>query len=239
MSVKYWKKRLTGVDPLDFSPGLLRIQAQPPTPFARTLLYGLLILLALLLIWAIFGKLDVVASAEGKLLPQSYLKSVQPSEQGVIRNILVEEGEHVKAGQVLMRMDTTLTEADGKTLEADTRGKRITLRRIDAELAGRSFARQPGDPHDLYAQTLAQYRANRTAYETALAQERSLHDKAQSDLSAAEEIRAKLLKTLPHYRQQDEAYEKLAKDGFASKIMATDKARERIEKEQDLKSQEY
>ena len=238
MRVKRWKKQLTDVDPLDFSPGLLRIQAQPPTPFARALLYGLLTLLGLLFIWAIFGKLDVVASAEGKLLPQSYLKIVQPSEQGVIRDILVEEGQHIKAGQVLMRMDTTLTEADGKTLESDTRGKRITLRRIDAELAGHSFAKQPGDPDELYTQTLAQYRANRVAYETALSQERSLYDKAQSDLSAAEEIRTKLLKTLPHYRQQDEAYEKLAKDGFVSKIMATDKAREHIEKEQDFKSQE-
>ncbi len=242
MSARNWKKQLTGVDPLDFSPGLLRIQAQPPTPFARTLLYSLLILLALLLIWAIFGRLDVVASASGKLLPQSYLKIVQPSEQGVIRDILVEEGQHVKAGQVLMRMDTTLTEADGKTLESDALSKRLALRRIDAELADRPFDKQPGDPlasADLYAQTLAQYRANRTAYEAAMAQERSLRDKAQSDLAAAEEIRTKLIKTLPHYRQQDEAYERLARDGFASKIMAADKARERIEKEQDLKSQEH
>lgn len=239
MRAKRLKKQLTGVDPLDFSPGLLRIQAQPPTPFARTLLYILLILLGLLLIWAAFGKLDVVASAEGKLLPQSYLKIVQPSEQGVIRDILVNEGERVKAGQVLMRMDTTLSEADGKGIRSDYLSKKIALRRIDAELSGRPFARQPADPDTLYAQTLAQYRANRTAYENALAQEQSLHDKAQSDLAAAEEIRTKLLKTLPHYRQQDEAYQKLVKDGFASKIMANDKARERIEKEQDLKSQEY
>ena len=244
MRIKRWKKQLTCVDPLDFSPGLLRIQAQPPTPFARALLYGLLTLLGLLFIWAIFGKLDVVASAEGKLLPQSYLKIVQPSEQGLIREILINEGQHVKAGQTLMRMDTTLTEADGKTLESDTQGKRLTLRRIDAELAGRPFARQPGDTPapansgDLSTQPPAQSRATRTAYETALAQESSLHDKAQSDQAAAEEIRTKLLKTLPHYRQQDEAYQRLAKDGFASKIMANDKACERIEKEQDLKSQE-
>ncbi|OGT02396.1 MAG: secretion protein HylD [Gallionellales bacterium RBG_16_57_15] len=239
MRVRRWKKQLTGVDPLDFSPGLLRIQAQPPTPFARTLLYSLLTLLALLLIWAVFGKLDVVASAEGKLIPQSYIKIVQPSEQGVIRDILVNEGDLVKAGQVLMRMDTTLSETDVATLETDAHSKHLTLRRIDAELAGHPYTRQPGDPDGLYTQTLAQYRVNRTAYETALAQERSLHDKAQNDLSAAEEIRTKLLKTLPHYRQQDEAYERLVKDGFASKIMANDKARERIEKEQDLKSQEY
>lgn len=235
----YWKKRVTGVDPLDFSPGLLRIQAQPPKPFARTLLYILLTLLGLMLIWAAFGKLDVVASAEGKLIPQSYLKIVQPSEQGVIRDILVEEGERVKAGQVLMRMDTTLTEADGKALETDARSKQLSLRRIDAELAGRPFARHPDDSDDLYNQAYAQYQANRFAYETALAQERSLHDKARSDLAAAEEIRTKLTRTLPHYRQQDEAYEKLVKDGFVSRIMANDKARERIEKEQDLKSQEY
>lgn len=236
---RHWKQRLTGVDPLDFSPGLLRIQAQPPAPFARALLYGLLTLLGLLLIWAIFGKLDVVASAQGKLIPQSYLKIVQPSEQGVIRSILVEEGRRVEAGQVLMRMDTTLSATDVATLEADAQGKQLALRRIDAELAGHPFASQPGDPADLYSQTLAQYRANRAAYEAALAQERSLHDKAGSDLAAAEEIRTKLLKTLPHYRQQDEAYEKLARDGFVSRIMANDKARERIEKEQDLKSQEY
>ncbi|MBU1777212.1 MAG: biotin/lipoyl-binding protein, partial [Gammaproteobacteria bacterium] len=233
------KTRLVDVDPLDFSPGLLRIQAQPPTPFARTLLYILLTLLALLLIWALFGKLDVVASASGKLIPQSYLKIVQPSEQGVIRDILVEEGQHVQAGQLLMRMDTTLTEADGKTLASDAEGKRLALRRIDAELSGRPFTRQKGDPAELYNQTRAQYQANITAYETALAQERSLQDKARSDLAAAETIRSKLLQTLPHYRQQEEAYDKLVKEGFASKIMGNDKVRERIEKEQDLKSQEY
>ena len=238
-SRKHWKKRLTGVDPLDFSPGLLRIQAQPPTPFARTLLYSLLTLLGLLFVWAIFGKLDVVASAEGKLIPQSYLKIVQPSEQGVIRDILVEEGQRVQAGQVLMRMDATLTEADGQTLATDAQSKRLALRRIDAELSGRPFVRKADDPDETYDQTYAQYQANRYAFDTALAQERSLHDKAQSDLAAAEEIRTKLLKTLPHYRQQDEAYDKLVKDGFVSRIMANDKARERIEKEQDLKSQEY
>lgn len=235
----HWTKRLTTVDPLDFSPGLLRIQAQPPKPFARALLYSLLILLGLLFIWAAFGKLDVVASAEGKLIPQSYLKIVQPSEQGVIRDILVEEGQRVQAGQVLMRMDSTLSETDVATLSTDANGKRITLRRIDAELGGRPFTKRPDDPDELYEQARAQYQANRIAYETAVAQERSLHDKAQSDLAAAEEIRTKLLKTLPHYREQDAAYEKLVKDGFVSRIMANDKARERIEKEQDLKSQEH
>lgn len=69
----------SGIDPLDFSPSLLRIQAQPPAPFARTMLHLLLVLLALLILWSALGHLDIVATAEGKLIPQSYLKIVQPA----------------------------------------------------------------------------------------------------------------------------------------------------------------
>lgn len=235
----FWSKRLTGADPLDFSPPLLRIQAQPPTPFARGLLYILLILLGFLILWSAFGRLDIVASAEGKLLPQSYLKIVQPSEPGVIRDILVSEGETVKAGQVLMRMDTTLSEADGRELQSDYLGKKTDLRRIDAELADQPYKRQASDTEHDYNEALAQYRANRSAYEAALEQEHSQYDKAQSDLAAAQETRSKLLQILPHYRIQDEAYAQLAKEGYVSQLDATDKARERIEKEQDLKVQEH
>lgn len=234
------KRRDIGVDPLDFSPGLLRIQTQPPAPFARTMLNLLLLLLFLLLLWAAFGKLDVVATAEGKLIPQSYLKIVQPSEQGLIRDILVSEGQQVKAGQVLMRLDTTLSDAEGKAISADYLGKQIALRRIDAELADREeFKRHAGDPDELYAEALAHFRANRLAYQGALAEERSNRDKAMSDLAAAQEARSKLTQILPHYRDQDQAYTDLAGDGYVSRLAATDKARERIEKEQDLKAQEH
>ncbi|MDD2776612.1 MAG: HlyD family type I secretion periplasmic adaptor subunit [Gallionella sp.] len=233
----HWRRQLTDVDPLDFSPGLLRIQAQPPTPFARMVLYSLLVLFAALLIWAAFGKLDVVASAEGKLLPQSYLKIVQPSEQGIIREILVAEGQEVKAGQVLMRMDTTLSDADGKEIQTDFLSKQITLRRIDAELAGQALMRLPSEDPVLFQKALNQYTINRTALDSALSEERAVQNKAQNELASAQSTRSKLLQTLPHYLSQDQAYRELVKDGYVSQLAATDKTRERIEKEQDLQSQ--
>ena len=52
-------------------------------------------------------------------------------------------------------------------------------------------------------------------------------------------MKVKLTEVLPHYRNQDKAFEKLAKDGFAGTIMASDKKREYIEKEQELKTQEF
>jgi HlyD family secretion protein len=225
-------------DPREFSPALVRLQETPPAPLGRRMLWATLAFFAALLVWSTLGRLDIVAVAEGKLVPDTYVKIVQPADGGVVKEILVKEGEAVKAGQPLMRMDNTLSESDLKALGADYLNKRIALRRIDAQLAGSAFTRRADEPAELFVQVQAQYQANRRAYENALAQERALLDKARHDLASAEAIRAKLLKVLPHYREQEAAFEKLAKDGFAGKLMYTDKQRERIEKEQDLKAQE-
>lgn len=226
-------------NPSDFSPPLLRIQQKPPPPLAGWMLRLLLALITCLLLWATFGQLDIVAVADGKLVPSTYLKIVQPAEQGIVREILVKEGEAVKAGQVLIRMDSVLAGADVKAIRAERDNKRLALRRIDAQLAGKRFSRDKGDPAELALQVEAQYAANVRAYENALAQERSLLEKARHDLAAAEGTRAKLEQVLPHYVEQEHAFEKLTKDGFAGRILYTDKRRERIEKEQDLRTQEF
>jgi len=237
--MKLPKLPITDPSPLDFSPPLLRLQDTPPNPLGRAVLTTLLILLVALMLWALLGKLDIVAVADGKLVPQSYLKIVQPSESGIVKAILVKEGEEVKAGQVLMRMDTLATDADAKSFEGDYQRKRLTLRRIDAELGNRPFRAEAGDPPPLAREVEAQYHANRSAFEAALAEERSRLVKAKHDLSSAEQVKTKLTEVLPHYRNQDNAFEKLAMDGYAGTIMASDKKRERIEKEQELKTQEF
>jgi HlyD family secretion protein len=225
-------------DPAEFAPALLRLQRLPPSPLGRGMLYAVLALIAATLAWAALGKLDVVAVADGKLVPASYLKIVQPAESGLVKEILVAEGERVIAGQVLARMDPVLAQADGKALATEYHAKRLALRRVDAQLAGRSLASEADDPPLLFAQVEAQRAANVGAFQSALAQERAALDKARHDLKAAEEVKAKILAVLPHYREQERAFGQLAKDGFAGKLLATDKTRERIEKEQDLQVQE-
>ena len=123
-------------DPREFQPALVRLQELPPSPLGRRMLWAALAFLAALLAWAVFGKLDIVAVAEGRLVPDTYLKIVQPADAGVVKEILVKEGELVKEGQILMRMDAALSDSDLKTLTADFHNKRLSLRRIDAQLAG-------------------------------------------------------------------------------------------------------
>jgi HlyD family secretion protein len=138
-----------------------------------------------------------------------------------------------------MRMDTLISEADSKSIDADYQRKRLALRRIEAELAGQPFKTQAEDPPQLAQEIAAQYRANRSAFEAALAEERSRLIKAKQDMAAAEQVKKKLEEVLPHYRNQDQAYEKLVKDGFAGSLMGSDKKRERLEKEQELQTQGF
>ena len=144
------------MDAADFAPALIRIQERPPPPLAGWTLRVLIALLAGVLLWSVFGQLDIVAVAEGKLVPSGYLKIVQPAEQGIVKEILVKEGEKVEAGQVLIHMDAALTDADVKTIEAEYDNKRLALRRIDAQLAGGMLVRERGDPPELFAQVSAQ-----------------------------------------------------------------------------------
>jgi HlyD family secretion protein len=225
-------------DPADFSPPLLRIQERPPAPLAGWLLRLLVALVAGVFVWAAIGPLDIVAVADGKLVPSDYLKIVQPAEQGVVREILVQEGQRVREGQVLIRMDSVITQAEVQAVMAEYQNKRLALRRIDAQLAGRKLERRGEDPPALYEQVAAQHESNVRAYENALAQERSLLEKARYDLEAAQATKRKLEQVLPHYVEQEQAFAKLVKDGFAGRILYTDKQRERIEKEQDLRAQE-
>jgi hemolysin D len=224
---------------LDFSPPILRLQESMPNPLGRKVLWTLFILIGGLIVWAIFGRLDIVAVAEGKLVPQTYVKIVQPAESGIVKEILVREGDSVRAGQVLMRMDTLITDADSKSIETDFQRRRLALRRVDAELADAPFQTLAGDPVHLAAAALAQYRANRAAFQAALAEEKSRLAKARQDMAAALEIQRKFSSVLPHYREQEKAFEKLGKDGFAGGVMVSDKRRERIEKEQEFNTQAH
>jgi HlyD family secretion protein len=226
------------IDPRDFAPELLALQEQPPSRLPRTVGYVTGGLFTLLVLWAGFGQLDIVASAEGRLVPRNYSRVLQPAEAGVLREVLVRDGDAVRAGQVLLRMDATTATADMGTLQADAALKALGLRRIDAELQGRPFLLGAGDPVDVGTQVLAQYRARRQSYLDAVAQEQANLQRAQNELVAARQQLAKLEATLPLYRQSAQSYEKLVKEGFVSELGANDKMRERIEKEQEAKAQE-
>ena len=223
----------------DFLPGPLRLLEHPPSPIPRRLLYWLLALLVLSSLWLVFGRLDIVAIADGKLAPRTSLKIVQPTDAGTVVEIAVAEGEMVLPGQVLLRLDSGMHEAETRALQGDLALRALQLRRIDAELADRPLLRQPGDMTEGFARADAQYRANRTSYLDALAQESSAVSRTTQDLRAALAVLNKLQRTVPIYQTMAERYSTLQSEGYVSELFALERKRDRIEKEQDLAAQEH
>jgi HlyD family secretion protein len=234
---------MTGIDhapaseALDFSPAILRLQRQPPSPLPRAILYLLLGLLCGLLLWSFVGKLDIIAVAPGRLVPSSYVKVVQPADAGIIKEILVREGDLVRKDEVLVRMDASLSQADSKQVQTQLQTAALQLRRIDAELSGREPAPAEEDDAELFKQMLAQYRARRQAHLDAVATERAVQSKAEQDVRSAREQEAKLRRMLPIYEDQARSWKQLVDEGFAGRLQAEERKRQLIDAEQELKAQ--
>ena len=223
----------------EFLPAILQLQEEAPSPLPRAVLWIVLALVGALAIWAAFGRLDVVAVAEGRLVPKSQLRIVQPAEGGVMRELLVKEGERVRRGQVLARMDVRSAEADAETAQNEIALRRLQLRRIDAELDGKRLAALPEDPPRLHAQVEAQREARVLAQEATLAEQRTVIARARRDMQAALETLGKLSGALPVLIEQEKAFERLSRDGYAGRLMLAQRSRERLEAEQDLRAQEH
>jgi hemolysin D len=217
---------------------LFEIEAAEPGRTSRTVLWTVCVLMVVLIVWAFFAQLDIVAVAQGRLVPQTYVKIVQPAEAGIIREILVEEGDRVEQGQVLVRLDPTVNAVDSAAVERELSLQRLQLRRIESELGGATtLERLPDDAAELYAQVEAQRQSHRQQFLDATAQERAAGDRARNELAAARERLDKLDATLPSYVQSAEAYERLARQRLVGELEAIERRREAIEASQDLEAQ--
>lgn len=222
---------------LEFAPGLLAIQQSPPARLPRTMFYVVGTLFAVLVIGVCVGKLDIIASADGRLVPQSYMKVVQPPDAGIVKEILVREGQLVAKGQVLLRMDPHDSDADLTTLTTQVALKSLQLRRVDAELAGQPLLRQGDDPSDLFDHVQKQYRDRRQTYLDSLAQANGALQKAKHDYDAGIEVLNKLQQVTPILKSQADAYADMGQGGFAPQTTISDKQRAYLESQQDLRAQ--
>ncbi len=229
--------RLLAPEALDFAPDLLAIQERPPARFPRLLSGTLVALVGLILLWAWFAQLDVIASAPGRLVPLTFTKIVQPAESGVVTDILVSDGDAVQKGQVLLHLDSRISKADTHALRQEVALRKLTLRRVDAELSERAFLLSANDEPTLFAQIQAQFRARRQAYLDALAQETETLNRARADRLSAQQMQDKLTQVLPSYQKSAQAYRQLVQEGFVGDLAANEKNRDLIEKEQELKAQ--
>jgi HlyD family secretion protein len=225
------------MDDRDFSPRLLGTRDDPPAPLPR-LMVGLVALLFLgLLAWAVFGRLDIVARAEGRLVPTSRVQVVQPLDGGRIADILVDEGDVVAAGQPLLRMDPRLSRPDLERFQRELELARLQRRRIDATLSGEPFERAPDDDPALFSQVRSEYVSERQAHRGAVETRNAALERAIQELDVARAVRDKLERTLVVDREYEQAYAELGEEQAVARLDILERRRARIEAEADLEAQ--
>jgi protease secretion system membrane fusion protein len=88
------------------------------------------------LLWAAFAPLDEGVPSQGLVSISTKRKAVQHQSGGIVKEVLVQEGEHVKEGQVLVKLDEAATRANYETIRQEYFGLRAVQGRLMAEQTG-------------------------------------------------------------------------------------------------------
>ncbi len=203
----------------EFLPAALEIVETPASPIAIALLWFICVAFASILAWSYFGWLDIHAVAPGKIQPSGRSKVVQPLEPGKVVAVLVENGNRVSSGDVLLELDPTETSADrdaqARDLEAST--AEVARRRVAIEAARLetpapapiAFAPQT-DPgvrrreESVLAAELAQLASTRESLKAQLAERQAQRQRLLMSMGAREQL-LKLLNERVNMREAVDA----------------------------------
>jgi hemolysin D len=219
----------------EFLPAALEI-IETPTSRAGRIMMGVVVLLVLIAVgWACIGELDIVATANGRIIPTGQIKVIQPLEIGVVKQIRVSDGDHVVAGDSLIEIDPTTDVADRDRIARDLMQAELDIARLHSALAldPEAFAPPPGaDPaladaerRQLVAQ-LGQHKAKIDGLDQQIAAKAAERDQANATI-------AKLGDSIPLLQAKVDIYEKLRENQLTSQITRLDSERQLSEAKHD------
>jgi hemolysin D len=220
---------------LEFLPAALEIIETPASPLGRVTMSVIVALVMIVVTWACLGKVDIIATATGKLIPSGQVKLIQPLEIGVVKAIHVTDGDHVSIGDLLIELDPTTDAADQVRITRDLAQADSDAARLSAMLTGdiNSFVPPAGaDP--------AIVEASRRQLAAELAQHRAKLDGLDRQVEAkiaerdgAEAAIAKVAASLPIAEQRAQIYRKLRENEYSSKVAALEVERQLVDAQHD------
>lgn len=118
----------------EFLPAVLEVTETPPSHAARLLTYLIMLMFTVLILWSVLGKIDIIATATGKLIPASNIKTIQTLVDSEVEEIFVQEGQYVKEGQDLIKFNQTEVQANIRRIKNEMKALEIAVARLQALL---------------------------------------------------------------------------------------------------------
>jgi hemolysin D len=117
---------------LQFLPAALEILETPASPVRRAVGGAIVAFVLILVLWGSLGHVDIIATASGKIVPSARTKTIQSLEAGIVQVINVRDGDHVSAGQILIELNGTVTNAEKRRAAHDLRSAQLDVARLSA-----------------------------------------------------------------------------------------------------------
>ncbi|MDX8456328.1 HlyD family type I secretion periplasmic adaptor subunit [Mesorhizobium sp. VK9D] len=222
-----------------FLPAALEMMETPPSPIGRAIGATIIAFFCLALAWAMVGKVDIVAAAPGRIVPDDRVKVIQPFESGVVHAIHVREGASVRAGDVLIELDPTISAAETDHIKSDFVAAELEVARIKAALAGNADPLNdfvaPADASQALVETDRRFLVTQTAEQDAKLAEitRQLAEK-QAESETITATIAKLQATLPPLQERVAVSKNLYDKGLASKMSYLTDLQDLVGQQHDL-----
>lgn len=223
----------------DFLPAALEVIETPPNPLGRTIMWVVICFLVMALAWSFLAKVDVVAVAPGKVIAAGRNKLVQSADGGVVRSILVQDGQRVRRGQPLVTLDPTSSGADTAQAVANLQTAELDIARSRALLGalqgGRvNFNPPAGAPIEIVS-VQRQLIASRIAELRAKAQTlREQANEAEATRGGAGADIARLRDTLPYLTERADKRRLLTEKGYASRLGQLEIDQQRVDHERQI-----
>jgi hemolysin D len=137
-----WRERklmgagLLTEDEAGFLPAALALQEKPLSATARWTGRILMLMVLVGVVWATIGQIDIIVTANGKIVPSARTKTITSVDVAVVRALHVQEGQFVKAGDVLVELDTSASDAERDKARGDAVMAKLQVARSRALLAG-------------------------------------------------------------------------------------------------------
>ena len=219
----------------EFLPAVLEIQQAPPSPIGRAVLWTILAVFTTGVSWATLGWIDIVATAQGKIIASGYSKTVQPYETGVITAIHVQDGQAVAKGQVLIELDSTQSRADHDRAANEYWAAKVEAARLRALIAEQATFTPPPGAESGYVRLQQQLLREQLAQQQArVAAAQHLIDQRQAAVEQTKEQVRRLEATVPMEEERAETFRKLLEHEAVARMDFLQAEGQRIDKTQEL-----